>query len=76
MVLRQEQARAMHQLTDRLYAQARIIPIRDQNRVKSVTKLDSGGLEVTLHSGLSYVIDPSDELFQAFVVYTVLSPNT
>ncbi|MBU9378725.1 hypothetical protein [Burkholderia gladioli] len=63
-------------LTDRLYAQARIHPIQQPNRVKSVKKLDSGAFAVTLHSGRTYAIAPEDELFQAFVVYTVLNSNT
>ncbi|NDV73518.1 hypothetical protein [Burkholderia cenocepacia] len=66
----------MSTITDRLYAQARIQPIQSQNRVKSVKKLESGSLAVTLHSGRTYAIAPEGELFQAFVVYTVLNSNT
>ncbi|MEB2558810.1 hypothetical protein [Burkholderia cenocepacia] len=66
----------MSTYTDRLYAHARITPIQPMNRVKSIKKLDSGALAVTLHSGLTYELEPDDDEFQAFVVYTVLSPNT
>lgn len=66
----------MSAITDRLYAHARIVPIQPQNRVKTVRKLDSGALEVTQHSGQVFTVDPTDELFQAFVVYTVLNSNT
>ncbi|MCA7888867.1 hypothetical protein LGM58_37425 [Burkholderia contaminans] len=66
----------MSAITDRLYAHARIVPIQPQNRVKTVRKLDSGALEVKQYSGQVFTIDPKDELFQAFVVYTVLNSNT
>lgn len=63
----------MSQISDRLYAQARIIPIKPQNRVREVVKLESGALRVVLHSGDDYVIEKDDTMFQAFVVYTVLA---
>jgi len=66
----------MSTITDRLYAHARIVPIQPQNRVKTVRKLDSGSLEVTQYSGQVFTVDPTDTLFQAFVVYTVLSTDT
>ncbi|MEX3614124.1 MAG: hypothetical protein VB141_10335 [Burkholderia gladioli] len=66
----------MSTITDRLHAHARITPIQPMNRVKSIKKLDSGALAVTLHSGVTYEIAPEDEISQAFVVYTVLNPNT
>ncbi|MBO1859266.1 hypothetical protein DF047_32575 [Burkholderia cenocepacia] len=66
----------MSTITDRLYAHARIVPIQPQNRVKTVRKLDSGALEVTQYSGQGFIIEPTDALFQAFVVYTVLNTNT
>jgi hypothetical protein len=50
----------------------RIIPIESQNKVKAVRKLESGDLSVTLHSGHTFTISKDDELFQAFVVWTVL----
>lgn len=63
----------MTTIADSLHAQARIIPIQPQNRVRHVQKLESGGLRVTLHSGESYELDKGDELFQAFVIYTILA---
>jgi hypothetical protein len=60
-------------IADRLYAQARIIPVKRENKVKTVTKLESGDLQVTQHSGHSFTISKDDETFQAFVVYTVLN---
>lgn len=62
----------MNSIADRLYAQARIVPIKDPNRVASVTKLESGDLRVTLNSGRIFKIDKEDELLSAFVVYTML----
>jgi len=66
----------MSTITDRLYAQARVVPIKPENRVKTVRKLDSGALEVTQYSGQVFTIEPTDTLFQAFIIYTVLNPNT
>lgn len=63
----------MNTLTDRLNAQARINPIREENRVKEVMKRENGNLFVKLHGGRIFEIDKNDELFQAFVVYTVLA---
>jgi hypothetical protein len=51
----------------------RIIPVKRQNKVRTVTKLVSGDLSVTLHSGQSYTISKDDELFQSFVIWTVLN---
>ncbi|HFT8010296.1 TPA: hypothetical protein ACU9T0_005956 [Burkholderia cenocepacia] len=66
----------MSTIADRLYAHTRIVPIQPQNRVKTVRKLDSGALEVTQYGGQVFTIEATDALFQAFVVYTVLNPNT
>lgn len=63
----------MSNISDRLYAQARIYPVQPPNRVKSIRKLDSGALEVTQHSGQVFTIGPDDEFFQAFLVYMVLN---
>lgn len=65
----------MPTITDRLYAQARIYPVQEPNRVKSIKKLDSGALEVTQNSGQVFTIEPEDALFQVFIVYMVLSPD-
>lgn len=62
----------MNALIDRLHAQSRTIPIKPERRVKSVTRLESGALRVTQHGGGTFDIDPDDELFQTFTVYTVL----
>jgi hypothetical protein len=59
-------------VADRLHAQARIIPIKPENKVKTVCKNANGGLSVTLVSGESYDIGAEDDMFQAFVIYTVL----
>jgi hypothetical protein len=63
----------MSAIASRLHAQARIVPMQPENRVQHVEKLESGGLCVTLHSGESYELDKGDELFQAFVIYTILA---
>ena len=63
----------MSTLTDRLMADTRIVPIRRQNRIKTVTKLEGGSMLVTTHSGQTYTIAADDETLQAFAVYTVLA---
>lgn len=60
------------ELIERLYAQARITPISAPYKVKTVTKLDDGGLNVEFASGETATIAADDELIQAFVVYTLL----
>jgi hypothetical protein len=54
-------------------ADTRIIPVERQNKVRTVRKLESGDLFVTLCSGRTCTISKDDELFQAFVVWTVLN---
>ena len=63
----------MNQLVDRLYAQARINPIKSTNRVKVVTKMSDGRLRVVLNSSRVFYVSAEDELFQTFIVYTVLA---
>lgn len=47
--------------------------IQPGNRVKSVTPLANGDLQVEQHSGSKFTISKDDEDFQAFVVYSVLA---
>jgi len=54
-------------------ADTRIIPVKRANKVQTVQKLESGDLQVTLCSGDVYTIAKDDELFQAFVVWTMLN---
>jgi hypothetical protein len=63
----------MPTLSDRLMANARVTHISPPNRVREVMKLDNGGLRVTLHSGETFELAKEDELFQTFVVYSVLA---
>jgi hypothetical protein len=63
----------MSSLSDRLYAQARITPIKRENQVKAIERLSNGALRVSIHNGQSYDIAPEDVELQAFVVYTVLN---
>ncbi len=65
----------MNTLSDRLYAQARIIPVSQQNRVKTVTKLESGALRVEQHSGNVFDISKDDEQFQSFLIWMVLNTD-
>lgn len=51
----------------------RIIDIRQPNRVKAVTKLANGDLSVEQQSGNKFVVSKDDDLFQAFVIYSVLA---
>jgi hypothetical protein len=59
-------------IADRLYAQARIIPISQPNKVKFITKLDNGAMRVEFYSGKVAELSADDEIVQAFVVYSVL----
>lgn len=52
---------------------ARIIPIKPQNQVRSVKKLANGDLEVTQHSGNVFVVNKDDENAQVFVIWSVLN---
>lgn len=54
-------------------ANTRIRPIKQPNKVRTVTKLADGGLRIEQYSGNVFEISKDDELFQAFVVYTVLA---
>lgn len=60
-------------LADSLYANARIVPIKEPNKVKTVKKLDDGSLSVTLNSGKQFTLGPEDEQFQVFVIYSVIA---
>ncbi len=56
-----------------LAASTRIYPIKSENQVKTVTKLESGDLRVEQNSGNVFVVSKDDETFQAFIVYSVLA---
>ena len=60
---------------EELYGQARIEPVDAQNRVKTITKLESGALRVEQHSGVVFEVAPEDELFQSFIVWMILNPD-
>jgi hypothetical protein len=45
------------------------------NKIKTVTKLENGDLEVTLHSGQTITISKNDELFQVFAVFTIVKQD-
>lgn len=47
-------------------------PVLPDNQVKTVEKLPGGSLKVTQHSGNTFEVSPSDELFQAFIIYLML----
>ena len=63
----------MDNISERMYAQARINPIKEPNRVHTVTKMDNGDLRVRLNSGRMFKIDKDDEMVQAFIVYTAVA---
>lgn len=65
----------MSTLTDRMYAQARINPVSPPDRVKTITKLENGGLRVEQLSGAVFEITKEDELFQSFLVWMVLNTD-
>lgn len=60
-------------ISEQLMKHARIYPIAPDNQVASVRKLESGALEVTQRSGNVFEVAPEDEMFQAFVVWSVLN---
>lgn len=54
-------------------ANTRIYDIKDANKVKSMMKLDSGDLLVEQNSGAKFIVSKDDEIFQSFIVYSVLA---
>lgn len=56
-----------------LTAATRIHDIKPQNRVKTITKLPGGDLRVEQVSGEIFTLSKDDELFQAFIVYSLLA---
>ena len=63
----------MDNISEHMYAQARINPIKEPNRVHTVTKMDNGDLRVRLNSGRMLKIDKDDEMVRAFIVYTAVA---
>ena len=63
----------MDNIAERMYAQARINPIKEPNHVHTVTKMGNGDLRVRLNSGRMFKIDKDDEIVQAFIVYTAVA---
>jgi hypothetical protein len=55
-----------------LMKNTRINPIKPQNKVKLVTKTTTGSLIVELNSGSTFELSEKDEMFQTFIVYTML----
>jgi len=51
----------------------RIIDIKPANRVKSITKTESGDLLVEQHSGDTFAVSKNDPIFQEFLIYSVLA---
>jgi hypothetical protein len=54
-------------------ADTRIIPVKRANKAKTVQKLESGDLRVTLNSGRIFDISKDNAMFQEFVVWTMLN---
>lgn len=54
-------------------ARTRVIDIKPQNRIKTVTKLANGELQVEQHSGAVITIKADDPMFQQFAIYSVLA---
>lgn len=50
----------------------REIPCKPENRVKKITKLADGGLQVEFGNGTVGTISKDDPTIQAFVVWSVL----
>lgn len=59
--------------TSVLSARARYVPVSEPNKVKTVTKLEDGGLRVEFNSGRVATLSKDDPLIQAFAVYSVLA---
>lgn len=64
---------AAARLKESLRAHVRTIPIKEPNRVKTVTKLGNGDLRVEQNSGNVFIVSKDDELFQQFVIYSILA---
>lgn len=45
------------------------------NKIRTVTKLESGDLHVVFASGQEITIEQKDELFQVFTVWYMLNPE-
>ena len=45
------------------------------NKIRTVTKLESGSLHVVFESGQEITIDQKEELFQVFTVWYMLNPE-
>lgn len=60
-------------LADRLMANTHTKSIQKPNRARLVTKQENGDLRVVLNSGKVFDVGNDDELFQAFVVYSILA---
>jgi hypothetical protein len=54
----------------------RIIPARKERQAKTVTKQADGSLLVEWADGTTGTLGAGDELFQAFLIYTMLNPDT
>lgn len=63
----------MQTFRQQLAAHTTIIPIRSENKIKTVTKLEDGGLRCEQHSGNTFVIPASEPDQQAFAIYSVLA---
>ena len=56
-----------------LMGRPREIPIRPENKVKSIQKQKDGSLSFTLASGETGVLSAGDPTIQQFIVYSVLA---
>lgn len=54
----------------------RIIPVKRENKVKTVLKNSDGSMLVTQGSGEQFTIPESEQDIQAFVVWTMLNDQT
>ena len=50
----------------------REIACKPENRVKQITKLESGDMRVEFHNGTSGTLPATDPIIQAFVIWSVL----
>lgn len=65
----------MSAISDRLYSQARIHPIKKGNEAEKVTKNADGSMTVTQGNGNTFTLPADAPELQAFVVYTMLNPD-
>jgi hypothetical protein len=59
----------------RLLLMRKLVPVKQPNQVKGVTKNNDGSLTCSRGDGTTFVLSPQDKLFQEFVIWTMINPE-